>query len=91
VSELSETFDDYKAVVRAEMQALREEIRHLRDEHENVRLANIEGSQWVDCAKQDIARLTRERDEARALIRKTEESLFALASGLDSFSQRNKA
>lgn len=39
----------------------------LINEIENVRLANIEGSQWVDCAKRDIERLTADLALAQGL------------------------
>lgn len=57
LQEMNDVSRDIEGVIPHALWDAKKEIERLRAENENVRFANVEGSQWVDCAKRDIERL----------------------------------
>lgn len=41
------------------------EIKQAQEYYEGIRRANVEAKKWVDCARDDIAELTAERDRLK--------------------------
>ena len=75
------TETSYLSLTLEEMQALARENAALRCDVERQMAIALEHVNEAE-------RFRKERDEARELLERTEEQLFALASGLEGFKQR---